>query len=424
MTASRDPLRFVLTGTFSSHNKGDAAMELCAAQELADAFEGCHVTIASPFPEIDGPFYRSIDVVRSRRRSLVRGTLNVGRAWAWRALRERTGVDVKLLLGRDAEARRMAEADLVIDLSGDMLTEDYGPHVAYSHFLPLLLAKALGCKVFVCAQSIGPFSATKPLARWVLDRADAVTIRDELTRHRLEEVGLVREPPLTADLAFLLHPSSSERADEILAAEGVPKSARLCGASVSQLCEKHYDKSHGSEQSFTRLFAHCLDSYVDEHDVDIVFVSHVTGPRAEHDDRIISDVVRAQMRHKARAHVLGGDYRPDELKAVISRCEVFVGCRMHANIAALSTGVPTIAIAYSHKAPGIMETFEQGRFALPIAELSEGMLDRALRDVAADEQQIRETLRIRIDEVKRESNRNFEIISDLVSRPRSDATRS
>lgn len=398
-------------------------MELCAAQELADAFEGCHVTIASPFPEIDAPFYRSIEVVLSRRRSLIRGTLNVGRAWAWRTLRERTGMDAKALLGNDAEVQRMAEADLVIDLSGDMLTEDYGPHVAYSHFLPLLLAEALGRKVFVCAQSIGPFSTTKPLARWVLDRADSVTIRDELTRKHLEKVALARAPLLTADLAFLLRPSSAERVDEILATEGVPKSARLDGASVSQLCEKHFRNSHSSDESFTDLFAHCLDSYVQEHGTHVVFISHVTGPRSEHDDRIIARAVRERMKHKSKAHVLQGDYRPDELKGVISRCETFVGCRMHANIAALSTGVPIVAIAYSHKAPGIMELFGQRPRALPVAELTEAKLDQALADLAANGDEIRKTLKTRLDDVKRQSARNIEIVGELVSRRVGDATR-
>ena len=41
------------------------------------------------------------------------------------------------------ELRLLASADRVIDLSGDMLTEDYGPHVTVSHFYPLLMALAL-----------------------------------------------------------------------------------------------------------------------------------------------------------------------------------------------------------------------------------------------------------------------------------------
>ncbi len=35
----------------------------------------------------------------------------------------------------DEELQQILKTDLVVDLSGDMLTEDYGRHVDYSHFL-------------------------------------------------------------------------------------------------------------------------------------------------------------------------------------------------------------------------------------------------------------------------------------------------
>ena len=42
-----------------------------------------------------------------------------------------------------------------------------------------------------------------------------------------------------------------------------------------------------------------------------------------------------------------------QLKHLISRCRYFIGARTHATIAAFSTGVPTVSIAYSVKAKGI-----------------------------------------------------------------------
>ena len=51
---------------------------------------------------------------------------------------------------------------------------------------------------------------------------------------------------------------------------------------------------------------------------------------------------------------------PGETKWLISQLDWFCGTRMHATIAALSSGVPVSAIAYSAKVQGVFETCGQG----------------------------------------------------------------
>ena len=54
----------VLTGTYNSMNKGDAAMELSTLAELQERFPSARCTVISPFPAIDEPFYAPTPVVR------------------------------------------------------------------------------------------------------------------------------------------------------------------------------------------------------------------------------------------------------------------------------------------------------------------------------------------------------------------------
>jgi polysaccharide pyruvyl transferase WcaK-like protein len=51
---------------------------------------------------------------------------------------------------------------------------------------------------------------------------------------------------------------------------------------------------------------------------------------------------------------------PGETKWLISQLDWFCGTRMHATIAALSSGVPVSAVAYSGKVQGVFETCGQG----------------------------------------------------------------
>jgi polysaccharide pyruvyl transferase WcaK-like protein len=50
------------------------------------------------------------------------------------------------------------------------------------------------------------------------------------------------------------------------------------------------------------------------------------------------------------------EYDQHEIKGVIGLCDFFIGSRMHACIAALSQGIPTVGVAYSRKFEGVFET--------------------------------------------------------------------
>jgi len=393
----------LLTGTYSSQNKGDAAMELSAAAALSERFgEATEVVISAPFADADRSFYAPTPVVPCDRRQLIKSTYGL--------LKTVTGRNFGFQPSRSTTP--MAEADLVIDLSGDMLTEDYGPHVAYSHFLPLLRAKALGIPYFICAQSVGPFKATKPLALHILNNAHAVTVRDNISYNYLRDIG-VREEVLkqTADLAFLL-PSTPR--DEAKAFDpGAQIGGSIIGVSVSKLVAKRFDKAN-SQGDFVRLMAKALDHTAKETGARILFTPHVTGPTPEKDDRLISREVAATLSSDVTSHVIEDNLRPEQIKGVIANCDIFIGCRMHANIAALSSHVPTVALAYSHKTPGIMRACGVEEFVLNGSDLTIDTVTQQLSAVWNARTPLRERLTRTVAEQRLAARQNIDIAAKLL----------
>lgn len=405
----------VLTGTYNSKNKGDAAMQLSAAQSFGKLFPDAKITVHTPFPDIDGPFYPDLNIVRCTRRRLIYGTLQVLRAWIYRLIG---------LCGNE-EIRCLAEADAVVDLSGDMQTESYGVHVAYSHFLPLFLALALKRPLMLCAQSIGPFKLSLPLARFLFNRIDLITVRDEISLAYLRDKRLGRNVQLTADMAFLLDPAGEDRVREIVEAEGLPAGgeggSRLLGVSVSGLIEQHFKRRNpgASGRSFAELMAAEMDEVVEKLDVDLVFVPHVTGPTAVKDDRLAAKRVVEKMRHADRAYQIRGDYRPDELKGVIRTFWLHTGARMHAAIGAVTNNVPVAAIAYSHKTPGVMRQFGLEEQVVDIAEFKRGDLVKALTDLAENREAISLGMAEGIAALKAKTMKNIDLcVADLAAKGR------
>lgn len=409
-------LTLLQTGTYSSWNKGDAAMQLSLRDLVRGRWPASRVTISAPFPEHDADLYGAEAVVGSGRRSAPRILSQLATVVAWRLLRGRQPDRAAAVLASDEELAAMAEADVVVDLSGDMLTDDYGPHVALSHYHPIILALALERPVFVCAQSIGPFRQTGPLARLLLERCAAITVRDSLSLDNLADIGLRRpEPRVSADLAFLLQPVPDDRVRQLWRQEGRdPDAPPPLGVSVSSIVQqRHDDDVAAGKPEFVDMVAGVLDDVATRWDVPVALFAHVTGPTPDKDDRLLSRAVADRM--TVDTTVVEADLRPDEIKGLIGTCRAFVGARMHANIAALSTGVPVVALSYSHKTPGIMATWGLEDRVVDAADVDGPLLTKALDDLLGSADEVRATLTARRPDVLAASRSNLDEITRIVA---------
>jgi polysaccharide pyruvyl transferase WcaK-like protein len=366
--------RVLLTGTYNSRNKGDAAMEICTANAIKSALNEVEIIISTPFPEIDKDFYAPFKVVKCSRRRLIWASLQLLRAYIWGVSNKYLKCNLSFLIP-ETEIKTYLQSDLIVDLSGDMMTEDYGPHIAFSHF-----------------------------------------IRDETSLRYLHEIG-VRNDALfmTADMAFLLKPASSEEINAIFQNEGFAiERSRILGVSLSQLVKSRYDKFNplSREVDIADLFAKVLDQISSKLKLQILFIPHVTGPGKSKDDRIIGREIQSRMKEKA--YVIENDYGPEELKGIISRSTVFIGARMHANIAALSSMVPVCAISYSHKTPGIMSTLGQEEFVCSIESITHDEIYSKVTSIYNKRSDISIALKERLVNICGKSLKNIDLLITIL----------
>lgn len=61
------------------------------------------------------------------------------------------------------------------------------------------------------------------------------------------------------------------------------------------------------------------------------------------------------LKNKANVILIDKDLIAPQVKYIISRMSFFIGTRMHANFAAIYTGVPLFGLAYSYKFQGAFE---------------------------------------------------------------------
>lgn len=359
-------LKVLFINTTCSWNKGSVAHVISTSQALKKLIHNSNFTLISYCPELDSKECTryGIRVVgyppKTQHRLLYflyRLLVSLLLSLLWRMMKA-----AKMNLQTILNERYLTEyrrADIVIDLSGDSFSDSkrgYSILNAIGMMIAILLKKPL----VLYSQSIGPFGyLTMPVARFCLNRADLIIVREALTEHYLKSIGVNKKVPIhvAADCAFLLEPTPKERLHEIMILEGIRKEEEnlLVGLSVSEL-EKKASKNNNQCNTYIRLMAQVINYLVLEMNAKVIFVPHVMFPlKWGDDDRSIAREIVQALKTRRKCLLIEHEYTPNELKGIIGQCDLFIGSRMHANIAALSMHVPTIAIGWSYKYYGIMQ---------------------------------------------------------------------
>lgn len=264
--------------------------------------------------------------------------------------------------------RRICDADIVASVAGgDSFSDIYGLGRFFYVALPQLLVLMLGKRLVLLPQTIGPFrkKLTRAVARLIIGRASLVYSRDYAglleARELLGVSGKSDKIRFCYDVGFVVDPVKPVKLDLDGFPPSRPDGRSVAGVNVSGLLSiggYTGENMFGLKDDYRELITGVIELLL-EKGADVILVPHVFGGRdhAESDSEACREVYRAlKGKYKDRIYMVKGAYDQGEIKHVIGLCDFFVGSRMHACIAAISQNVPSVAIAYSKKFHGVMES--------------------------------------------------------------------
>ena len=397
-----------------SKNKGSGAMLISTIKAIREEIPNSHFIVNTPFPELDRKNckIKNVTMVSHKRKSLKYIT--------------RFFLSMILYLlplrvfVRDPVLRDYLDSDIILDLGGDGLTDDYGVIATITSCYNLLLCNFLRKPLVIYAQSIGPFKNkfTQFLARYCLNRVSLLIVREEITYNYLKKLGIKNKIHFTADSAFLLAPASKKRVEDIFIRESITLDKRLkIGISPSQhMYNSEQNKTQSSKNRYIEFMVNLVDNLISKFDAQIIFVPHVTNDDILVDDRFVGNEIYNKAKNKNNIHLIkNSDYSPEELKGVIGSFDMFIGARMHSNIASTSMYVPTIAIAYSHKFYGIMKMLGMEKYVLDFRTMTLDEIMLKVEEVWVKRKKIISELKSKIKALKNKALENVELTKDLLS---------
>lgn len=317
------------------------------------------------------------------------------------------------LAGRPDLEPYLQRADVVVSIGGDNISLDYGLESLFMFVGVAERALALGKRVALWGASVGPFSSDARVERQLgahLRRLDMVSIRESHSLAYLKSIGVEANVVAVADSAFALEriPVDVTPFWPTQGAEGV------LGLNVSPLIEKTFARS-GRPGSVAQETVAFIEWVLANTGLSVLLVPHVVpldGASANNDE-IYLDAIRQRVLNGAdRVQIAPSGLNACELKDIIARCTLFIGARTHATIAALSTGVPTVSIAYSVKARGLnRDLFGHERYVLSTHDVSAQTLQSHLSMLQSEQNAIRAVLSERLPEWKSKAKLSAQVLA-------------
>jgi len=185
----------------------------------------------------------------------------------------------------------------------------------------------------------------------------------------------------------------------------------LVGLNVSGLLNSGgYSGSNmfGLKVDYPAMVRRLVEYVISEKGARVLLVPHVHGEPGssgdlESDERACSQLYEElKAKFPGKLFLVEGIRTTPEIKYVIGCCDLFIGSRMHACIAALSLEVPAIALSYSDKFKGVWQSINMQELVADPRQLDEREIIRIVGEAFEKREQLRQQLRQTIPNVKQQ----------------------
>jgi polysaccharide pyruvyl transferase CsaB len=300
----------VLSGYYGFANAGDEAMLAAMIEAFTDLEPGVAITVISGNPE---------------------------------ETHRRHGVKALYRLNYPKIFSAIASCDLLISGGGSLLQDVTSDRSIYYYLSIVLMAQKLGKPVMLYAQGVGPVrkSLAKTAMRYIGNKVNLITVRDEGSRDELKYLG-VNQPPVlvTADPVLAMHPVDKQIGRAILRKYQIEGIRPIVGISVREW----KDWAH-----YKVVLAQTADYLVKQHQARVVFL-----PMQWPDDYQTAKKVVSRMHEQAT--LLKEEFTTTEMLSIVGNLDLLIGIRLHALIFAAVMQVPLLGISYDPKIDRFLES--------------------------------------------------------------------
>lgn len=221
------------------------------------------------------------------------------------------------------------------------------------------------------APSMGPFNLDKNRIKKIMNKAEVICFREEISKGYFESLHIDKPSHVTLDAAFQGVVDFEENElcfnNDSALINFMDSYDKIVGITVTDL--KWHKKYRNTEISdtITQVFQQFVDNLTKK-GYGILFIPQLFGKY--NDSNYMSSFVNNN------CFVMNESYDCYFQQYIISKLYAVVGMRYHSNIFSAKMGTPFISIAYEQKMSGFMEKAKLEEYCIPIEDLSIDLLNQ------------------------------------------------
>lgn len=401
-------MKIVITNAYTWYNKGDAGILLATIDVLKKVYKDAEFSILSFAPDTDRIKYstdKSIKEVESNilnphpyKHTKIGRILAIGKLF-FKMLQMQIGLKLfrKNTIKKNKSLELLENADIIVVCGGGFLGGkklDSLMHI-YQIYVDTLFKKP----VYVMGNSIEPISnkVVKKYTEGVLKRVDYIFAREKITEEYLKKILPFNKFCRIPDMAFSLEDKEYEfdYMDKLKKENDI-----IIGITVRNWNFPNVKDKNKAKENYLKAVADSMDFIIEKYNSVFVFVPQVIVEFG--DDTETAKEIKKIMKNSNKFVIRNDDYSPYEIKVMASKCDYFIGTRMHSNIFATSMKIPTTAIAYEKKTNGIMETVNMSDYVVEIDTITKEELINTIEKMINNRKEIIKILNKRIPEIREE----------------------
>ncbi|QDS96076.1 colanic acid biosynthesis protein [Roseimaritima multifibrata] len=418
----------LLGGSQHTSNLGVSALGLAAIQGIEGAFPGCRILLhdwSMLHDQTPGDQENTshVELLRLHSNGPVwdrRSILNY--KWLSRASNKLPNPIGGQLTRLNRAICDLRESHAVIDISaGDSFSDIYGTRIFDTQMKLKELVLTLGIPLVLAPQTYGPFNDNDCIerAKNVLLGASLIVTREaegqtELRRTFGDEVA--DKASIRPDMALLLRPRHVPPNRE----PAISTARKIVGINISGMLF-FSTRNFGISLDYKKLMSDLIQWIIESFDHRVVLFPHVlseepdpgalqaAGTTGEVNDSVACATLMDTLgpKYGDRLTCIGHGYNAPETKFLIGHSDFFIGARMHACVAAISQRIPTVTLAYSKKAKGLLSLIGISDTVVDLREAEQQAVFLKIQHLFHSQASIKETFNSAIPDATARANHFF-----------------
>lgn len=272
------------------------------------------------------------------------------------------------------DLKKIEKSDVIFSIGGDMYTIPKWKRQkkAYSYYNRLVqsgnyLIKR-GKKIVIFGASIGPFGDRKKAIDYYMNyfrRVHLIVAREDKCLNYLENNGVSNNTLFFPDPAFFVKLENAVQMEK-----------KYIGINLSplSLVELYGNVSKEMIEKLCNLMRNIMK----ETNLDILLIPHVLSPDSKDNDLLLLKKIKMNMDSDLSKRItIGNNKNFLETKQLLHRCKMVIAARMHCAVNAVSENIPTIFLAYSHKAEGMCEyVYGDKQWSIALNQIDEELIEK------------------------------------------------